>query len=87
MDAEDIYKARTSPLPDIKDLNPPKEGDPVSTPGLGGWIVVAGDVVDGLMFIGPFHGEDEAILWATDHCIESWLVSPVVSTKGYLDDD
>ena len=87
MDSEDLYKARTSPLPSIKDLNPPKEGDPVTYPNIGGWIISTGTLVDGHWFIGPFHAENEAILWATDQCTDPWEVIAVLTTKGYLTDD
>lgn len=48
-------------------------------------FVIAGDVVDGLKFIGPFDTPSEAISWATDHCAENWILGHTISPEDYID--
>ncbi len=55
----------------------------LSTPKYGPTIVIVGDPLSGFEFIGPFDTAAEATIWATDHCSNTWIVTPLLTKEGY----
>jgi hypothetical protein len=38
-------------------------------------IILEGNIVDGVTFIGPFPTNHEAVVYATDRCVAEWSVT------------
>ena len=46
------------------------------------WIVVVGNPVTGLSFIGPFDDEESAGDYADGYCSDNWQVAEVLPPEG-----
>ena len=46
------------------------------------WIVVSGNPITGLSFIGPFDNEDAAGDYGGGYCLEHWEVAELLPPEG-----
>lgn len=49
------------------------------------YVVIAGDVVDGIDIIGPFDDPDEASTWGADFSMGDWHVVKVLTPSEVED--
>jgi hypothetical protein len=48
------------------------------------WIVIVGNVVDGLTFFGPFYNREAALDWTEANPIDSdWTIGPLAEPSAY----